>query len=154
MQLLEEKFPQLAFPPVEVRLREDGDQIKIFDPARKKWLVLTPEEWVRQHALHFLTSTLDYPSALVRTEGGQKVNGMARRFDVLVYNREGAPHLLMECKAPTVKITQDTFEQISAYNLTQRASILVVTNGLQHYCCRVHFTEKRYEWLSEIPRFG
>ncbi|MEL6534855.1 MAG: type I restriction enzyme HsdR N-terminal domain-containing protein [Bacteroidota bacterium] len=154
MQLPVDKFPRLAFPAAELRLRQDEGGVKIFDPIRKKWLFLTPEEWVRQHALKYLVSDLGYSSALVRTEGGQKVHGMPRRFDVLVYTREGAPYLLMECKAPAVKINQDTFAQISAYNLTQKASVLVVTNGLEHYCCKVHFEERRYEWLSQIPAFS
>ena len=146
-------LPTLAFPEAALRLEVRQEKWQVYDVGRKKWLVLTPEEWVRQHAVDYLVRHLGYPRALVKSEGGQKVHGMTRRFDVLAYSRAGAPLLLMECKAPSVKITQATFEQVSSYNLHQRAPLLVVTNGLQHYCCQVDFEKRSYSWLQEIPQF-
>ena len=146
-------FEALALPETDLRYRVEHEKWQVYDAGRRKWLVLTPEEWVRQHAVAYLVDHLGYPRALVKSEGGQKVHGMARRFDVLAYDREGKPLLLMECKAPSVKITQGTFSQISAYNVTQRAPLLVVTNGKEHYCCKVDFEARKLSWLPQIPAF-
>lgn len=146
-------FPDLSFPNIDIQYEWNGSQWLYFDQQRKKWLVLTPEEWVRQHAISYLINHLGYPQGLLKMEGGQKVHGLARRFDLLAFSRKGTPLLLLECKAPQVKITQSVFDQIGAYNLTQKAPYLVVTNGLQHFCCLVDFEQGAVTWLSELPTF-
>lgn len=133
-------------------LRKEG-KLVIFDPIRKKYLSLTPEEWVRQHFIRYLIEYYDYPRALIRTEMGLQYNQMARRSDIVVYGRDGLPCMIVECKAPDVRICRDTFEQVAAYNKVLKARYLVVTNGINHFCCAIDFEKNRYEFLKEIPQY-
>jgi hypothetical protein len=123
----------------------------IYDSFRKKDILLTPEEWVRQNILCFLVKEKMYPATLISIESGIKVNRMTRRYDALVYNRKGNPIMLVECKAPEVQISQDTFDQISAYNLTVLARYLLLTNGISHYCCMFNEQKKSFDFLEVIP---
>jgi hypothetical protein len=115
--------------------------------------LLTPEEWVRQHIIQFVIQEKKYPASLVAVEIGLKYNQLQKRADVLVYNTSGKPLLLIECKAPEVKITQDVFHQIALYNMTYKVAYLLVTNGLEHYCCVMDYANNTYQFLQDIPEY-
>jgi hypothetical protein len=138
----------LNLPPAPLKLRKREGQLFVWDPLRKKNLVLTPEEWVRQHLIFYLQSELNYPSTAFALEGGFKLFGKTQRTDLLVYS-EGKPILIGECKAPKVKITQETFDQACRYNLHYKLPFLLISNGLDTYWAKVHASENRLEFLSE-----
>jgi len=144
---------ELNFPTYQFRIKSSENTKYIFDIIRKKYVVLTPEEWVRQHAVHFLVFEKKYPKSLIAVEKQLKVNNLIRRFDVLVFNNKGLPELIVECKSPKVKISQDTFDQIARYNLELNANFLVVTNGLQHYYCKLDHENQQYIFLKELPNY-
>ncbi len=145
---------KLNLPAYSFRIKTNPDQKRyIFDMIRQKNILLTPEEWVRQHLIRFLVEEKEYPSSLISVESGVKVNHLSRRYDALVYNRQGKPILLLECKAPSIKISQDTFDQIVAYNRTIQASYLLVSNGMNHYFCKINPEIKKVSFLSDIPIF-
>ncbi len=116
-------------------------------------MVLTPEEWVRQNILQFLINERKYPASLIVVEIGLKYNGMQKRADVLVYDKQGKPFLLVECKAPEVKITQNSFDQIATYNKIFGVKYLVVTNGIKHFCCLMEYENNSFKYLETIPFF-
>lgn len=138
----------LNFPPFSFQVKEG----KIFCELRRKWLVLTPEEWVRQHFARLLTDTYRYPRSLLRSEGGLSVNRLSRRSDLVMYDRAGAPFLLVECKAPEVRITAAVLEQAERYNYVIRAPYLVLTNGLDHFVFSVSPEGTRVQ-LENLPAF-
>ncbi len=144
---------QLNLPFYNITLKEENGKHFIFDDIRKKYLSLTPEEWVRQNFIKYLISEKNVPASLVVIEKGLKLNELSKRADVLIY-KDSSPIVLIECKAPKVKINQDTFDQISRYNLTFKVPYLIVTNGLNHYCCKVDFEKNNYTFLEEIPDFN
>ncbi|WP_350285693.1 type I restriction enzyme HsdR N-terminal domain-containing protein [uncultured Croceitalea sp.] len=144
----------LNFPSYNFRLKSTENSTLIFDVIRKKFVVLQPEEWVRQHTVHFLHHTKRYPKSLLNVEKQLIVNGLKKRYDVLLFNADGSIHTLVECKAPSVAITQATFNQIAIYNLKLKANYLMVTNGLQHYYCQMNHKEEKYTFLTEIPDFS
>ncbi|MHA6248113.1 type I restriction enzyme HsdR N-terminal domain-containing protein [Pontibacter sp. CAU 1760] len=117
-------------------------------------MVLTPEEWVRQHVVHYLIGTLSYPKGLISIERGANYNQLQKRADLCVYDQSGKPHLLVECKAAHVPITQEVVKQVSVYNQTLQAPYLLITNGLQHYCWQVDFNTRSFQALQEIPSCG
>lgn len=125
----------------------------IFDVARQKYVSLTPEEWVRQNFLKYLIEEKKYPIGLLGVEIALKINGMSRRADIIAYNRLGKPILIVECKAPAVNITQSEFDQAAMYNMRLKVDYLIITNGLNHYCCKVKVDEKKYEFLQQVPYF-
>ena len=141
----------LNLPPFDYKITKSGVNYLIFDALRRKNVVLTPEEWVRQHFVHYLIGTLGYPKSLISIERGTSYNTLQKRTDLCVYNQEGKPHLLIECKAAYVPITQDVVKQVSVYNQTLQAKYVVITNGMQHYCWQVDFETRKYEPLQEIP---
>jgi len=143
----------LNLPAYAADIRRDGTKLLIFDELRKKQLVLTPEEWVRQHWIHHLIHGKRYPRSLINIEGGLTLNSMARRSDLVIYNTQGDKILLAEFKAPSVKISQAAFEQIARYNMVHRVPLLLVSNGLTHYYCRIHFEEGRFEFLADLPTY-
>ncbi len=116
--------------------------------------MLTPEEWVRQHVIRFLLSEKKYPASHINVEKQLKLHDTIKRYDIVVYNSDGSIRLIVECKAPSVKITQDTFDQIARYNLVMQAGYLMVTNGLGHYYCQMDLENERYIFLKEIPSYG
>ncbi len=132
--------------------RENGKRL-IFDPIRRKWLVLQPEEMIRQLVLHFLLEEKHYNIARINLEKGLKVNDLGKRFDLLVYDQGLQPFLLVECKAPQVAINQDVFRQASWYNLPLKVRYLLVTNGIDAYCCALDYENQRHEFLEEVPDF-
>jgi hypothetical protein len=144
----------LAFPPYSFKLKEDGHVLFIFDEVRKKFLVLTPEEWVRQHVVQFLIQEKKVPKGLIQLEGGLTYNGLQKRSDVLVFNASGEKVLLVECKASNVKISQDTFDQIARYNFVHRVPWLLVSNGLAHYCCLLNWEQSSYQFVPELPVYA
>ncbi len=143
----------LNFPTYKFKLKSSENKQYIFDVIRKKYVVLTPEEWVRQHTIVFLTDEKKYPKSLIAIEKQLEVNKLKKRTDILVFNTNGQPELIVECKAPTIKLTQASFDQIARYNLKLEANYLVVTNGLQHYFCKLDHQNERYIFLKEIPDY-
>ncbi|OFY97914.1 MAG: restriction endonuclease subunit R [Bacteroidetes bacterium RIFCSPLOWO2_12_FULL_31_6] len=143
---------QLNLPFYNIALKEENGNHFIFDDIRKKYLRLTPEEWVRQNFVKYLINEKKYPASLIVIEKGLKLNELTKRADVLIY-KNSSPILLVECKAPTVKISQNTFDQISRYNLTFKVPYLMVTNGMSHYCCQIDFENNSYHFLDDIPEF-
>ncbi len=117
-------------------------------------MVLTPEEWVRQHVLKFLTIDKNYPTSLINVEKQIVLHGLKKRYDIVVHNSDGSIELLVECKAPQINISQTTFDQIAQYNFNLDATYLMVTNGIQHFYCQMLFSEEKYKFLREIPEFS
>lgn len=142
----------LQFPPYQFRFKNSENKIAIFDEIRKKFIILTPEEWVRQHVVHYLFAEKSYPKSWINVEKQIKMNGLTKRYDVVVFNPDGSIFLLVECKAPEIKISQQTFDQIARYNLALKAEYLMVTNGLEHYFCQMDFENERYHFLEELPQ--
>lgn len=144
---------QLNLPVYIFNTKEEKGKPYIFDEIRKKYLQLTPEEWVRQNFVKYLIQEKNFPSSLIILEKGLKLNELSKRADVLIY-RDSSPILLVECKAPEVKITQNTFDQIARYNLVFKVPYLIVTNGINHYCCTINFENNSFDFLTEIPAFS
>ena len=144
---------QLNFPSFSFRFKNSENKVSIFDAIRKKFIILTPEEWVRQHVVQFLMTEKNYPQSLLNVEKVLQVNGLRKRYDIVVYNSDGTIHILIECKAPEVKINQETFDQIARYNLVLKAEYLMVSNGLNHYFCQMDFENEKYVFLEELPSF-
>ncbi|MEL6812614.1 MAG: type I restriction enzyme HsdR N-terminal domain-containing protein [Bacteroidota bacterium] len=142
---------KLHFPAYDFRFKNNENKPLIFDVIRKKFVVLTPEEWVRQHVLHFLIQDRQFSPALINVEKQLILNDTKKRYDIVVFNRDGSIYLIVECKAPAVGISQDTFDQIARYNLVTQASYLMVSNGLEHYYCRMDYEREQYIFLEEIP---
>ncbi len=145
---------QLNLPAYEVKIRKnEGKGDDIFDTFRRKYVRLTPEEWVRQHFLHFLCSEKHYPASLMSVEKSLMINGMPRRFDAVVYKNNGTPLLLIEFKAPEIKLSQTVFDQVARYNLALQADYLIISNGILHYCCKMDYEKQRYYFLKNIPDY-
>lgn len=143
----------LNFPKFSFRFKNSENKVSIFDTIRKKFIILQPEEWVRQHCVHYLLQVKKYPHALINVEKELSINRLKKRYDIIVYEPQGDVHLIVECKAPHIKINQDTFDQIARYNLALNATYLMVTNGLQHYYCQMDFEAKNYMFLKDIPEY-
>ncbi len=143
----------LNLPSFAHKIQKVQGKAVIFDVVRKKYVVLTPEEWVRQHLIHLLINHLAYPKSLIKVEGGLKYNKLAKRTDVVVFDRAGTPLLIIECKSFKVPISQKVFEQSSIYNNTLQASYLLISNGLEHYCCKVDYQTKSFTFLDKLPCF-
>ncbi|MGK6352343.1 type I restriction enzyme HsdR N-terminal domain-containing protein [Parapedobacter sp. DT-150] len=143
----------LNLPAYKAKIQQDGSRWFIFDELRKKNLVLTPEEWVRQHWIQHLIHTKKYPRSLIKIEGGLTLNDMPRRSDLIIYDTLGNKILLAEFKAPAVKITQAAFDQIARYNTVHRIPFLLVSNGLQHFYCRIDFEQGGITFLNDLPDY-
>ena len=144
---------KLNLPSFQFKLKSSENKQLIFDIIRKKYVVLTPEEWVRQNLIHFLIKEKNYPISLISCEKQLLVNKLKKRFDLLIYGPNGAPILIIECKSPKVKISQDTFDQIARYNMELKSEFLVVSNGIIHYSCKVNHEDQSYIFLEEIPKY-
>jgi len=144
---------KLHFPTYTFRFKNSENKIAIFDEIRKKFILLTPEEWVRQHVVQFLLQEKNYPKSHINVEKLIKINDLNKRYDIVVYQPNGELFLLIECKAPEVKISQQTFDQIARYNLVLNAKYLMVSNGLNHYFCQMDFENEKYVFLEELPSF-
>lgn len=146
-------YPVLNFPAYNFRFRETAGRREVFDAVRRKFVALTPEEWVRQHVIRFLADDRKYPLSLIHVEGGLELNNLKKRFDALVYNNLGKPVMLVECKAPSVKISQAVFDQASRYNLAFSVEYLLVSNGMEHFCCHIDFEKQNITFLDSIPLY-
>ncbi|HET8738092.1 MAG TPA: type I restriction enzyme HsdR N-terminal domain-containing protein [Pricia sp.] len=144
----------LNFPAYGFRLKNSENTTRIFDVIRKRFVVLQPEEWVRQHVINYLMLDKKYPKGLINVEKQLKVNTLNKRYDVVVFKPDGHIAVLVECKSPEIAITQHTFDQIARYNLPLKADYLMVTNGLQHYFCEMDFVAEKYRFLTDIPDFS
>ena len=143
----------LNLPPSTFKFKELNGKRAIFDIIRKKYVILTPEEWVRQNFIHFLIESRQYPKALIKLEFGVKYNELAGRSDITVFDRKGEIFMLVECKAPHIAVSNEVFAQASRYNIRLKAKYMVVTNGLLHFCCCINQAEKKYDFLEDIPSF-
>ena len=142
---------KLSFPNYEFRLKKINQKKFIFDEIRKKYIELTPEEWVRQHCIRFLITEKKFKRGLISVEKKISLNSTNKRFDILAYNNTGSCVLLVECKAPNIKIDQKSFDQILRYNQVINAKFLMVTNGIIHYYCKVNNLQNKIEFVKEIP---
>ena len=145
---------KLNLPSISPKLKKESGKVWIFDIIRKKFVVLTPEEWVRQHFISYLINELDYPRSLFRVEAGLQFNKIHKRSDILVYDREGKPWMLIECKSPAIRLNQKAFNQVSVYNMSIGARFVAVTNGMVHYCCDAGHTDSPSNFLSSFPDFS
>lgn len=143
----------LNFPAYPFQLKTSENKTLIFDIIRKKYVHLTPEEWVRQHCIWFLIEEKKYRKSLMNLEKQLLLNNRKKRTDVVAYDLQGKPYLIVECKAPHIPITQNTFDQIARYNMELNAKYLLLTNGQEHYCCLMDHANQRYQFLPEIPVF-
>lgn len=144
---------KLNLPTYNIRINENRGRYAIFDILRKKYVAMTPEEWVRQHFIHYLTEHKGYPQAYLANEVELKVGDKRMRCDSILYNKELLPRMIIEYKAPTIQLQQKVFDQISAYNLLMRVDYLIVSNGLQHYCCKMDYDNQKYLFLADIPDY-
>ncbi len=143
----------LNYPEFTFRLKKQAGQIHIFDIIRRKYVVLTPEEWVRQHSLHYLIFNKNYPKNLMAVEKQLNINNTKRRFDIVVFNKAMIPEILVECKAPHIPIDQKTFDQINQYNWQLQAPYLFLTNGIKHIYCQVNFEQNNFTFLKDLPYY-
>jgi predicted type IV restriction endonuclease len=143
----------LNLPAFEYKLKKEAGKHYILDLIRRKYVALTPEEWVRQHFVHHLINDLKYPKSLFKVESGLKFNNLQKRSDILIHNREGKAWMLVECKSPDIKLTQKAFNQIAVYNMTIGAQYLAVTNGMAHFCCKARTAQVEAEFLPDFPPF-
>lgn len=144
---------KLNFPDYTFRFKSNENKISIFDDIRKKFILLTPEEWVRQHVVKYLNTNKNYPISYINVEKTLKINGLVKRYDAVIFNTDGTIYLLVECKAPHITITQNTFDQIARYNMQLKAQYLMVTNGMNHYFCQMDYINEKYNFLKDIPLY-
>ncbi len=143
----------LNLPGAELRIRNNMGKQEVFDSIRKKFVALTPEEWVRQHFIHYLTDHLNVPRSLIAVEAPLHYHRLKKRSDILVYGKDGAPCLIVECKAPEVPVTQAVFDQVAMYNRELKVPYLAVTNGMVHFACFIDHGSGKIVFLKEIPMF-
>jgi hypothetical protein len=144
---------QLQFPTYSFRFKNSENKVSIFDEIRKKFIQISPEEWVRQHVVQFLLQDKKYPKSHINVEKLLKINSLTKRYDIVVFKPDGNITILVECKAPEVKITQSAFDQIARYNMTLNADYLMVTNGLNHYFCKMDYENEKYDFLTDLPEY-
>lgn len=145
---------KLNFPDYEFVIKSDNNSNYIFDKIRKKYLKLTPEEWVRQNMIQYMINELGYSGNMLAMEHSLKLNNMSKRADIVAYNNMGEPIMIVECKAANVSISQKVFDQIARYNIILKVPYLVVTNGINHYCCLIDFAKGNYKFLNKIPSYS
>ena len=145
---------KLNLPPFDINVKKVNGRTSVFDLIRRKFVALTPEEWVRQHFVNFLLTEKSYPKTLIANEIQINLNGQKKRCDTVVYNREAEPLMIIEYKAPDVNVTQAVFDQIARYNIVLKVKYLIVSNGINHYCCRMDYQKQTYDYLPEIPSYA
>ena len=145
---------KLNFPKYNFRFKNNENKTLIFDIIRKKFVILTPEEWVRQHTLHFLITEKKYPVSYINVEKQLLLNDSVKRYDIVTFKNDGDVEIIIECKAPSIPINQVTFDQIARYNLALNSNLLMVTNGLTHYFCKMDIKNKRYLFLRDLPKYN
>jgi len=144
----------LNLPTYSLKIKSENGLEYVYDQFRKKYVRLTPEEWVRQNFAVYLVNEKSYPASRMMIEKSLKVNKMSKRCDILVCDDAGRPVLMVECKSPEIKIGQSTFEQVSVYNIAFHVKYLIITNGLQHFCCSVDFINQTVDFLKDIPQYS
>lgn len=142
----------LDFSNIQLKLRHDGAKVNVFDPIRKKWLILTPEEHVRQHLLHYLAEVMHYPASLIAVEKTIKVGRLNKRFDIVVYNRDHKPWMLVECKSPEVPVSEKTLHQLLSYQGVVQCNYWLLTNGHQAFCADAQDMEN-IKWVGSLPQY-
>lgn len=147
------KMLALNLPRFEPKIKK-ADRLYVWDQIRKKYVALTPEEWVRVHFVNYLITDKGYPESLIANESQIKLNGLKKRCDTIVYNNKLTPLAIVEYKAPDVKITQDVFDQIVRYNIVLKVKFLIVSNGMEHYCCRMNYDDLSFDYLPNIPDYA
>lgn len=145
---------ELNLPKFDIKVIKREGKPFVLDKLRKKYVALTPEEWVRQHFINYLVAEKGYPEALIANEMRVDLNGQNKRCDSVVFDRAGSPLVILEYKASSVAVTQKVFDQIARYNMVLRVPYLIVSNGLSHFCCRVDYDKQQIEYLSDIPSFS
>lgn len=145
---------QLNFPPADLRIRQQNDRMEVFDPLRKKFVVLTDEEWVRQNLINYLSIDKKVPMTMMASERGLMVNNMPKRFDLLIFSSNGNPIMIVECKAPHIPVNEEVFYQAARYNITLQVKYLLITNGLEHHCLHVNYKTGETQFLKEIPSYN
>lgn len=143
----------LNLPSYDAKIRKNGSLMEIYDPLRRKYVALTPEEWVRQHFVNWLISDKEYPTSLMANEAGIKLNSLTRRCDTVVYDQHLDPLMIIEYKESNISITQDVFDQIVRYNTVLKVQYIVVSNGVKHYCCKMNYEKHSYDFLIDIPNY-
>ena len=143
----------LNLPTFDAKIRKSKHGFEIFDILRRKYITLTPEEWVRQHFVNYLITEKNYPASLMANETSIKLNSLSRRCDTVVYNNQLTPLVVIEYKEPNVAVSQQVFDQIARYNIVLRVKYLIVSNGLSHYCCEMDYENQTFTYLSEIPDY-
>lgn len=143
----------ISLPPFDVKVIEDNGKHKIYDIVRKKYVALTPEEWVRQHFVNYLVSKKRYPLGIIANEVQIKLHNTLKRCDTVVYNKYLEPIMIIEYKAPSIELTTNVFDQVLRYNMALRVRYLVVTNGIKQICCDINYSTQQYNFLSEVPDF-
>ena len=144
---------KLNLPEINATLKKEYGKVWIFDMIRKKYIVLTPEEWVRQHFIHYLIHELHYPRSLFRIESSLTYNKLQKRSDILIFDRAGKPWMLIECKSADIRLSQKAFNQVAVYNMTVNAKYIAVTNGMVHFCCEASVDGKDATFLESFPPF-
>jgi len=144
---------KLNFSKYNFRFKSNENKTLIFDIIRKKFVILTPEEWVRQHTLHFLITEKKYPVSYINVEKQLLLNDTVKRYDIVIFKNDGDVEIIIECKAPSVTINQVSFDQIARYNLALNSNLLMVTNGLTHYFCKMDIKNKKYIFLRDLPKY-
>lgn len=142
---------KLNFPTYSFRIKNKENKRFIFDPIRKKFIILSPEEWVRQNVIQFLIETKGYSPNLINVEKQLRLNNTTKRYDVVVFKSDGSVNIIVECKAPQINITQETFDQIARYNLVSQSDYLMVTNGMEHYYCKIDYVNQGFVFLRDLP---
>ena len=144
----------LNLPKFSVKVTEKAGKLSIWDPVRRKFVALTPEEWVRQHFVNYLVTEKSYPQELLANEVAVKLNGTSKRCDTVAYNRFLAPLMIIEYKAPHIEITSAVFDQIVRYNMVLHVKYLTVSNGIRHFCCKIDYEKQTYAFLEDIPEYN
>ena len=145
---------ELNLPPYAYKLKQNNGSVQIWDAVRRKYVALTPEEWVRQHFIAYLVGSKKYPLGRIGYEISLSLNGRSRRCDTLVYDAEGQPLVLIEYKAPHISVSQKVFEQAVRYNICFRVPYIMLSNGISHYCCHIDYDSRKYSFLTEIPLYN
>jgi len=144
----------LNLPTYLFRIKQDKEKKYIFDEIRRRFVLLTPEEWVRQHLVKYLVHAKNFPLLLMGIEKGFTQLRRKQRYDLLIYDRKGEPLMIVECKAPTIVINQNAFDQATRYNVRHKAPYMLITNGRNHYCCQLNLENRQYKFLQEIPDYN
>ncbi len=145
---------ELNLPAFDINIKKSGNKLTVFDNLRRRFVALTPEEWVRQHFVNYLITEKKYPASLIANEIQINLNNQKKRCDSVIYNRAMQPLVIVEYKSPDTKITQEVFNQIANYNIVLKVEYLIVSNGVNHFCCHMDYEQMKFEYLSDIPLYN